>query len=998
MSYNIRGLVFSSSAQCFALGTVFREGRRKSKNSSSGTRFDATLGYPGEGPRFTCPICWLDLDLPCVPTCFNEHMTCPSCYIQQISPACALCRGEEVSGMVPALRLSLSAGDFMGVLITCAAICRHWCLPEDVVENLLNRMMREFDSTLGYPGEGPPKAQKRRARGKRELAIADQLADQEAKIAARPDTPPPPPALKATHLIVEAFGPEGSVGCVVAGEHCRVVWAGEDKAAINDQGTVYSRGNGYTICQEDGKIREAMTTLSIGHYTSAINKNEYNFDACVTPIAPYQRHFVPTIEIADKKYPARDHWVFQEGLLSLQSNMTGMSLSALNINACVAQLFKKFPGIPAAYKMSTVVYFVYTARMAKIVPLREAGISPAPGHDHGQPIEYITAVHGALLGTVFSAARILRMPATKGIHFPPVEDNGKFQLGRSKGFNGPLTNGSFLSSGAGDPPRWYQSILLRIFGDRDFLIHEKDGNTASYALQRMYKARPYEAALQNNQLALSHVILRNPRLHLVMRNPRMPQPIPVDVLHHQEYLARQWHLNSMTIWTSKVSHLWSTAPMWLAYCTFASLARRDYVAAPRPKRQLYQAWWEMYKLREGHHYHVRLDSTHVEAHVKREFAKPGKVGRLYVSYGPSILYGGFIFDTIKDLFCQKYPSTLPGFKLTVDIRKKLTYDLSGYADLEHHTGIARAYSDDMSVMLNWHGTPILFDIDISCCDASQGPSIFLLLAELLEQAGCGFLVEGLLARLMEPITLRNPSNPREFVELTHDEVYEGSGCPETTCANHIASFCILTVLGSLLNEVSHRTANELQRILPQVIERAGSIVGHAVTYKIVDREEQLTFLKHSLLDCTWTLNYGTIFRSLGSVEQDLTHTQLNLKPHAFSLLSVEEKTERFVSSVVAGLVHEPQSVVMDALRARFSAPVAPRFGGFWISLFNATLPSWLWTHTRRHLRVSTTALINRYGGEPSEWASLAEAIAETSTYQFRYHPLVTAIMAVDYGL
>lgn len=460
-------------------------------------------------------------------------------------------------------------------------------------------------------------------------------------------------------------------------------------------------------------------------------------------------------------------------------------------------------------------------------------------------------------------------------------------------------------------------------------------------------------------------------------------------------------------------------------CLFSAyFARRQYAQRPGfSKTKLYMSWWAGITDSFGHTYSsgdcTSLDA--VEGKLKFELGKPNKNGRIFVSYGRSILYAGWIYEIFKKVVCGMVDLTAacePGLeranakgetgRFVVDIFKSLEEGEDFEKKLPSHGLYCRIFSDDKSsVYTTATGERIYFDTDISSCDAGNTFAMFYILGFLLHAYKLGKFVKVLFSRLKAVITIRNPSKRGEFVKIKPVTLFEGSGCPETTAVNDVASLMIAISMWVHINasfffntpgglNLEDKNFEEMsQKEREWLLCYAAAAVGHKITVDWRDGPSNTQFLKYSPLlneDGVYvnTRNLGTIFRSLGTWDGDITPKMVSLSKKKFDQLSNEQKSERFIQGVVNGLKNEPGNVVIDALRARFSNSAIPEHHLAHHTTLDAT--------NRSHHRLPVTSLQERYGGEQWEWTQLAERILAMSYGRVSPGPMLSEIYNIDYGL
>jgi len=319
----------------------------------------------------------------------------------------------------------------------------------------------------------------------------------------------------------------------------------------------------------------------------------------------------------------------------------------------------------------------------------------------------------------------------------------------------------------------------------------------------------------------------------------------------------------------------------------------------------------------------------IDSKVKKEFAKPGKVPRLFTTYGGGCMYANELPEFLK--VCIDGTYSFPGI-VRVDVTifaKPSTHRLSQLfveavhaCDRNNYVHVV-IYSDDSL----WSGCinhmPFAFNVDISSCDSGNKGGVFGLIWLLLSRFDVK-LATGLVSQCTKPIRCAS-DDKTEMLRVHVASFFEGSGTVLTTVLNHVAMFMICSAFSSIVNQVRVTGLEHLKK----VILLSGMSFGHVLTIEVAMTDagevipEKMQFLKRSPLRSTTgrivpTLNYGTIFRSFGSVEEDLVGVMLGVTVTKFCQMSLGEKCDSFLSKVVAGLVHEPSSIVMTSLRQRFS--------------------------------------------------------------------------------
>lgn len=297
----------------------------------------------------------------------------------------------------------------------------------------------------------------------------------------------------------------------------------------------------------------------------------------------------------------------------------------------------------------------------------------------------------------------------------------------------------------------------------------------------------------------------------------------------------------------------------------------------------------------------------------------------------------------------------------------------------------------------------LFDMDISSCDSGNTYAMFYILGLVMMMCKAPMeMIYNSYKRLRQPIVMRNPSAPREFLRLQPKTIFQGSGCPETTAVNGVASTCIVV---SVHAHICYYQVNPFkteggvdffyddldQTDKTKILVMAATAVGHKVTIDWRNSPQERQFLKYShakTVSGRWVdyRNIGTMFRSLGSVDGDITARSLGVSNTRFAELTYADKMEMHCSGVVNGLKNEPDHAVMRALRKRF-----PPNNISIETAYHATCD-------RSHHVIDDEQLHLRYGTSQGDLDAFIRCIENMSFGTHQKSDFLTAVMEVDYGL
>lgn len=381
----------------------------------------------------------------------------------------------------------------------------------------------------------------------------------------------------------------------------------------------------------------------------------------------------------------------------------------------------------------------------------------------------------------------------------------------------------------------------------------------------------------------------------------------------------------------------------------------------------------------------------LEAMIKDEFAKPGKVPRLFVNYGAGCMYANELPEFVKKCMdrvdtyyvdCEKYDvytMSVPRMKDIQDVFSKIANGLA----IGHHTIVI--YSDD-SVYAGHsvRGYRYVYNVDISSCDSSCGPAVFFMSGLQMSQFDPD-RARGLIDQCNSTIKLRsNRPNVAPVLIKFKDRNFEGSGTTLTGINNNNAGkFIALSYIFSAQT---------------RSIEDSAMLVGFIVTVSenFYFTPEKIQFLKLSPLrtECgEWvmTRNYGCITRKLGTIDGEMLPKQINVTLQEFRDMPWTERMERFVSSAINSQCHEPRSIIMDALRGRFTRPTCSGAAP------DVKISSVL-TDDNSSKIIDSRSLCVRYDVELHQLHELADKISKIQLGDIVVDPVVEAFYRVDYEL
>lgn len=466
---------------------------------------------------------------------------------------------------------------------------------------------------------------------------------------------------------------------------------------------------------------------------------------------------------------------------------------------------------------------------------------------------------------------------------------------------------------------------------------------------------------------------------------------------------------------------------WMADFEETSQNHRERVAkVPHIKRALK----EEYVRRTKVHVHDELMVSAPVIKMKNETKKAGAYSRLFTSLDAGSECAGLLPVMLKALLDGYRTYEVGAVTLiTVTVLKpdrEILRDAFRLALQARHTTnsvVVVHHGDDMLVSFNCGGVPYTTNLDISSCDTSNRRVMFTWLHAFmaaLSPTGANALV----AQARLPMAAVNPADPNERFMIWPDGpggVAQPSGWVGTTIINTLATKAIAFAIAGSVDEMSRTSVRHLRddpAHAEVAVVRAAAALGYEVKAKSCDLEgefvpERMEFLRHAYDPETDQafLCPSAVLRNLGSIDGPVTANRFGWTQEEFYLASHQQRMHRMVSGIVRGLVHEPPSALLDALRVRFaddSAPV-PELGYSW-ALFNASAPgcnvdgrdvaasSVRLTSSPASAGAVDRAIVRRYALQDDEYEQLVDLLSGISVGQKASSHAAGKMYEFDYGL
>lgn len=435
---------------------------------------------------------------------------------------------------------------------------------------------------------------------------------------------------------------------------------------------------------------------------------------------------------------------------------------------------------------------------------------------------------------------------------------------------------------------------------------------------------------------------------------------------------------------------------WLYNSAFVGLMESDCLIKSREHISNYQH--AKRKLRQGYVKEYGQNGIEdlmmplrVKAAVKLEIAKTGKVGRLTGAYEAGSMYAAELPEYLKMclkeeiVLCEK-GTVFRIFLLTKPKNDKMCKMFAEvYRGLPQGEAMICIYSDD-SV---WHIGGVsgcTHNVDISACDKSVKSAGFFMNGLIMS----AFDVEraiGLIEQCKKPITMKNSDGT---AEMSWWRMVDGIAVPIETSGTVLTTgnnFCIMLICALVFVYRGVYTADG--------IAIAGLLVGINldISQNLINSPESVQFLKRSPMmtedgEIVLAQNLGCMLRGFGKFFGDMEAKSLCMTHKQFMNTSWHQRFEVYLSNVVAGLIHEPGSVVLDALRERFRTPTGVVESSYKIV-------------SDGHLggkRLDDASVAARYGVSTYQLAELAEEIRHLKLGSIIVSETLTAIYQADYSL
>jgi len=409
-------------------------------------------------------------------------------------------------------------------------------------------------------------------------------------------------------------------------------------------------------------------------------------------------------------------------------------------------------------------------------------------------------------------------------------------------------------------------------------------------------------------------------------------------------------------------------------------ARENYISKPHPKRKVriynYKELLESGLLDYG----KWMDT--VMGKVKcPEFAKLRKYPRMVNDLTTKgSLLGGELARVLKKLFSEDISIGVmrARFIATPDVNA-----LKGVFErlISPSFNEFVYYSDDACAAFLCRDGVFRCNMDISQCDASNGPAIFDLLQEIVSDCPeWSDLMRRVIDQCKSDLIMSNPGVKHgKGFRISPLQPIEYSGTVLTTLLNNMAN---LVIFLSIYSDVM--ALKPLRSDMQDIIIRCARRVGYIVTVSVCDNIQSLQFLKFSpFFDACGNvvpqMNLGVVLRALGQKDGDLLGRG-----------SIHSRAFHHNAGVVASCSQGGNNVIISTLKEKYNVSAATR----------KVSVGYLTDHLigESTAFVSDEQLVLRYGFSLGELSHAARLLKDAHFGDKIFCEALNRIMDIDYSL
>lgn len=373
-----------------------------------------------------------------------------------------------------------------------------------------------------------------------------------------------------------------------------------------------------------------------------------------------------------------------------------------------------------------------------------------------------------------------------------------------------------------------------------------------------------------------------------------------------------------------------------------------------------------------------------------EFAKAGKKPRMIGDYStPGSLLAAFLIPLIKYAF--SIPVNINGSIIRFVYSTDAEELDSIFNEADSYSGDYYIFfSDDMTCRISRNGESFWCNLDISSCDASNGPAVFSRAVWFFDRSPeYEDLIQKCVMQCMQPLCIFHPDkNIKERVVCRPTIPIEFSGTQLTTLLNNIASASICVSL------IYHKE-RYARLSLSDYVDKSALAFGYEVTVQKCDDVEDIQFLKHSfwrddLGRLNSFVNIGALFRSFGTSWMDVPFS----RKKGEDMISAFKMRNR---QMLLGFQHSGLDIIIDVMLNSSYATASNGYSQLINSMETEKVHKmYIDSHSMRKA-APLISLIKRYRWTFDEYFEMIDAISKASLGSSIQCAAVDKIMHYDYG-
>jgi len=370
---------------------------------------------------------------------------------------------------------------------------------------------------------------------------------------------------------------------------------------------------------------------------------------------------------------------------------------------------------------------------------------------------------------------------------------------------------------------------------------------------------------------------------------------------------------------------------------------------------------------------------------KDEIAKPGKFGRMIGDLGVAASLQGFVIMALLKDAMEKKPIYINGGMIYFCKKPKQSILTWVFSELINPSlrFFFVLFSDDSCLSIRVNGIVHTFNLDISSCDASHGPTLFCLFENISREANIAEVLHILVEQCRLPIKIRDVNEWTRRVKLkyVHPRLYSGSTI--TTAINNLANIIIATSISE---------ADFGDGDVGDIVTRAAQQCGYIVTCEVCETYHDIQFLKHSPVFDTQgqlrpLLNIGVLLRMSGTCRGDLPGRKNE---------QLSDRAKLFQYKLLQGAYPRVSFPLIDNLKNREVPELSPRTHSQVDKIIKKTFEYKV--EADEFFQVDSVEMWQRYKLSEREIFEVEEVFGNMKVYEHISSKALGKILQVDYGL